>query len=101
MAKMTEAVVMLGPPNRGSKLAHLGRICPVRIFNASLADMTTNVDSLVLNIPVPPFLSPIGIVAGKFDEKVALDSTPLPAGQPRHRRLHPIRDCASRATPCR
>ena len=92
MAKMTdaecrniEAVVMLGPPNRGSILAHLGKIDLVRAFNASLADMTTGPDSYVRNIPAPPFLPPVGIVAGRFDGKVAVDSTPLPEGQPCHR----------------
>lgn len=92
MAKMSEAecrnieaVVMLGPPNRGSILAHLGRIDIVRAFNASLADMTTDADSYVQNIPPPPFLPPVGIIAGRFDGKVALDSTPLPENQSCHR----------------
>lgn len=82
-----EAVVMLGPPNRGSILAHLGKLDLVRAFNASLADMTTDADSYVRNIPAPPFLPPVGIVAGRFDGKVALDSTPLPEGQPCHRAI--------------
>lgn len=94
MAKMSEtecrnieAVVMLGPPNRGSMLAHLGKIDFVRAFNASLADMTTDADSYVRNIPPPPFLPPIGIIAGRFDGKVALTSTLLPEDQPCHRAI--------------
>ena len=85
MAKMTaaecrriEAVVMLGPPNRGSALANLGKIGIVRAFNASLADMTTDADSYVRNIPSPRFLPPVGIVAGRFDGKVSPESTLLP-----------------------
>ena len=89
MAKMTEAecrkieaVVMLGPPNRGSILAHLGKNALVRRFNASLADMAPDPDSYVRNIPAPPFLPPVGIIAGRFDGKVALQNTALPEGQP-------------------
>lgn len=85
MAKMSEAecrnieaVVMLGPPNHGSILAHLGKGDLVRLFNASLADMSTDPDSYVRNIPAPPFLPPVGIIAGRFDGKVSLDSTLLP-----------------------
>ena len=94
MAKMSEtecrnieAVVMLGPPNRGSILAHLGKIDLVRTFNSSLADMVTDADSYVRNIPTPPFLPPVGIIAGRFDGKVALGSTPLPEGQMCHRTI--------------
>lgn len=76
------AIVMLGPPNRGSILAHLGRNAVARRLNASLADMTTGRDSYVRNIPAPPFLPPVGIVAGRFDGKVALENTLLPDGQP-------------------
>ena len=92
MAKMSEAecrkieaIVMLGPPNQGSVLANLGRNKLVRAFNASLADMTTDRDSYVRNIPPPPFLPPVGIIAGRFDGKVALRNTALPDGQPYQR----------------
>ena len=88
MAKMSEAecrkieaIVMLGPPNQGSVLASLGRNGLVRSFNASLADMTTDRNSFVRNIPPPPFLPPVGIIAGRFDGKVALRNTALPDGQ--------------------
>ena len=74
-----EAIVMLGPPNRGS----------VAGINASLADMTPAPDSYVRSIPPPPFLPPVGIVAGQYDGKVALDSTLLPDGQPCERIIVP------------
>lgn len=77
-----EAIVMLGPPNRGSGLAYLGKSKVARGINASLADMTPTSDSYVQNIPPPPFLPPVGIIAGKFDGKVALSSTLLPDGLP-------------------
>ena len=111
MAKMTEAecrrvdaAVMLGPPNRGSMLAHLGKIDLVRAFNASLADMTTDADSYVMNIPAPPFLPPVGIIAGRFDGKVALRNTALPDGQSYQRTVvdctHPgLRDPGNTLSP--
>ena len=80
-----EAVVMLGPPNRGSVLANFGKNEFVRVFNASLADMATDRDSYVKHIPAPRFLPPVGIVAGRFDGKVALRNTALPDGQPYQR----------------
>lgn len=83
------AVVMLGPPNRGSILAYLGKGRIAGGINASLADMTPDPDSYVRNIPPPPFLPPVGIVAGKYDGKVALSSTLLPDGQPCERIVVP------------
>ena len=92
LAQMTEAecrsidaVVMLGPPNRGSILAAFGANALVRRVNASLGDMTTEADSFVNHLPPPLFLPPVGIVAGRFDGKVALDNTRLPEGQPYER----------------
>ena len=89
LAKMTEddcrrieTIVMLGPPNRGSVLAYFGKSRAARGVNASLGDMTTSPDAYVRNIPPPPFLPPVGIVAGRFDGKVALRNTLLPDGQP-------------------
>jgi pimeloyl-ACP methyl ester carboxylesterase len=84
-----DAIVMLGPPNRGSVLAYLGKNKLARGINASLADMTPSPDSYVRNIPPPPFLPPVGIVAGKYDGKVALSSTLLPDGQPCRRTIVP------------
>ena len=92
LAQMTEAecrnidaVVMLGPPNRGSILAALGANALVRRVNASLGDMTTDENSFVNNLPPPAFPPPVGIVAARFDGKVALDNTGLPDGQPYER----------------
>jgi len=51
--------------------------------------MTPDPDSYVRNLPFPPFLPPVGIVAGKYDGKVALSSTLLPDGQPCERIIVP------------
>ncbi len=84
-----EAVIMLGPPNQGSVLAYFGDIRAARGINASLGDMTPSQDSYVRNIPPPPFLPPVGIVAGKYDGKVALGSTLLPDSLPCERTVVP------------
>ena len=84
-----EAIVMLGPPNRGSILAYFGNSKAARGLNASLGDMTTSPDAYVRNIPPPPFLPPVGIVAGRFDGKVALRNTLLPDGLPCKRTIVP------------
>ena len=84
-----EAIVMLGPPNRGSVLAYLGKSKLARDINSSLADMMPTPDSFVRNIPPPPFLPPVGIVAGQYDGKVELSSTLLPDGQPCERTIVP------------
>ena len=84
-----DAVVMLGPPNRGSVLAYLGKSKAARGINASLADMTPEPDSYVHSIPPPPFLPPVGIIAGKYDGKVALSSAVMPDGQPCKRMIVP------------
>ena len=78
-AKRIRAIVMLGPPNQGSGLAYLGKIPGVRTVNASLKDMTPEEDSYTMNIPPPVWLPPVGIIAGRHDGKVSLDSTRLPS----------------------
>jgi len=87
MAEMTpeecrriESVVMLGPPNRGSRLAWFGRIFPFSLCNVSLGDMVPG--SPALDIPQPADLPPVGIIAGKRDGKVAFEATTLPDGMP-------------------
>lgn len=87
LAKMTESecraidsVVMLGPPNKGSLLALFGELGFVKEFNRSLADMVPGSDAL--RIPKPPYLPPVGIIAGTRDGKVSLESTGLPDGLP-------------------
>ena len=85
MAAMTEAecrriraIVMLGPPNRGSGLAYFGEIPGVSAINASLQDMTPSESSFVSMIPDPAWLPPVGIIAGRYDGKVAKENTLLP-----------------------
>lgn len=87
--RRVEAIVMLGPPNRGSVLAFFGKSKVARGINASLADMTPTPDSYVRNIPPPPFLPPVGIIAAKFDGKVTLGNTFLPDGLPCERIVVP------------
>lgn len=76
------AIVMLGPPNRGSHLAYFGKMPLVSEINASLQDMTPSDDSFVSTIPAPPWLPPVGIIAGKYDGKVAMEDTWLPEPLP-------------------
>ena len=91
LAQMTDeecrritAIVMLGPPNRGSRLAYPGKLAPVRWFNPSLGDMAPDDDSYVMNIPAPAWLPPVGIIAGKYDGKVSIEASHLPDGMPHH-----------------
>ena len=81
-AQRIQAIVMLGPPNRGSALAYLGKIPAVKDVNASLEDMIPEMDSYVMNIPAPVWLPPVGIIAGNRDGKVTVESTHLPESQP-------------------
>jgi pimeloyl-ACP methyl ester carboxylesterase len=76
------AVVMLGPPNSGSKLAWFGKLPIVRKLNRSLGDMAPEEEAYGKSIPLPPWMPPIGIVAGQYDGKVAVKDTFLPAGIP-------------------
>jgi len=71
-------IVMLGPPNRGSSLAYFAVLPLVSDFNASLADMMPNEASYVSNLKEPPYMPPVGIIAGNMDGKVSIDSTRLP-----------------------
>lgn len=89
MANMTEAecrrisaIVMLGPPNRGSVLAYFGKVPGVSAVNKSLRDMAPDAHSFVSNIAAPPWLPPVGIIAGLHDGKVALENTRLPEPLP-------------------
>ena len=75
-----DSIVMLGPPNRGSLLALIGKAEPVRSLNVSLGDMAPGSDAL--RIPVPHYLPPVGIIAGTLDGKVPFESTALPDGLP-------------------
>ena len=88
MAEMTEAecrrikaIVMLGPPNRGSIWANIGGrlLSPI---NFSLQDMSLDAESFVNTIRPPALLPPVGIIAGQHDGKVALEDTKLPEPLP-------------------
>ena len=70
------AVVMLGPPNRGSRLAVPGKFRGAAKINASLGDMAPGAKAL--EIPPPAFLPVVGIIAGNFDGKVKPADTALP-----------------------
>ena len=85
------SIVMLGPPNKGSRLAYLGEIPGVRDWNLSLGDMTPEETSYVMNIPEPAWLPPTGIIAGKRDGKVAVEDTHLPEPLPFE---HIVVDCS-------
>ena len=76
--KRIEAIVMLGPPNHGSKLAYLGKIPGIRQINQSLGDMAPTEDNYALKLPRPQWIPPIAILAGKYDGKVSMESTHLP-----------------------
>ncbi len=65
--------VMLGTPNQGSGWAYFGRIQPVINMNRALQDMIPG--SQALDIPFPPVPVPVGVIAGKFDGKVACRRT--------------------------
>lgn len=75
--KRISSIVMLGPPNKGSKLAFFSKIPLFDQFNRSLGDMIPG--SRELAIPAPPEgLPPVGIIAGTRDGKVSYQSTALP-----------------------
>ncbi len=89
MAQMSEAecrrisaIVMLGPPNRGSVLAYIGELPGVEYINASLQDMSPDDDSFVSQNPAPTWLPPVSIIAGRYDGKVAIENTRLPEPLP-------------------
>lgn len=71
------AIVMLGPPNRGSKLAYFSKLPLFHIFNRSLGDMIPGNRELAIPIPDEGY-PPIGIIAGTKDGKVSYHSTALP-----------------------
>ena len=81
-AKRIAAIVMLGPPNKGSLWAYLAKLPLVAQLNESLGDMTPEADSYTMNIPPPAWLPPVGIIAGRRDGKVALEDTGLPPPLP-------------------
>lgn len=85
LANMTEeecrqidSVVMLAPANQGSDLAAIGKL--IYPNDKSLGDMIPG--SEALNIPLPPYYPPVGIVAAKYDGKVSFKKTTIPGNVP-------------------
>jgi hypothetical protein len=69
-------VVMLAPPNRGSRKAR--RLAPVfGRWVKPLADLSNSADSAVNQMGVPAGVE-IGIIAGAKDGKVRVEDTHLP-----------------------
>ena len=77
---LLDAVIMLGPPNLGSAWAYVGDNPVVRCLHASLGDMTPEKESVTLNIAPAPRFPDIAVIAGKYDGKVSIANTHLPAG---------------------
>ena len=75
-------IVMLGPPNQGSRMAD--RFAPwLTWFSNPLPDLTTDEGGTSRSIPTPPGI-PIGIIAGDRDGLVSVAETHL-AGEREHR----------------
>jgi len=70
-------VVMLAPPNSGSKMADVFSKFEIanNILGPALRQLTTHKKSLPKSIPTPDY--EVGIIAGKFDGKVSIKSTKL------------------------
>lgn len=70
-------VVMLAPPNQGSRAADLWlqNVRTEHILGPALKQMSTQEDSLVNNLPAPDY--PLAIIAGKWDGKVSVEQTRL------------------------
>ncbi|MBP6859261.1 MAG: alpha/beta fold hydrolase [Candidatus Magasanikbacteria bacterium] len=70
-------VVMLAPPNKGSETAD--KWANNRFVNffmgPALRELTTNENSFVNKLPLPNY--DVGIIAGKYDEKVSQERTAL------------------------
>ncbi len=71
-------VVMLAPPNHGSDLAAkwVAHFAPAPYLVRPLPDLSSTAEAPVHRLPVPAGFE-IGIIAARFDSKVALDSTHL------------------------
>ncbi len=70
-------LVMLAPPNKGSKLADrwIGSAFIGRIMGPALEELTTDEKSLVNTLPIPTY--EVGIIAGANDEKVSPEQAQL------------------------
>lgn len=70
-------VIMIAPPNKGSKLADYLSSFPMlnTILGPALKQLRTGKKSLPNKIVPPGY--PVGIIAGKYDEKVPVESAKL------------------------
>ncbi|MCX6733792.1 MAG: alpha/beta fold hydrolase [Candidatus Peregrinibacteria bacterium] len=70
-------VIMIAPPNKGSKLADYLSSFPIlnTILGPALKQLSTKKNSLPNKIIPPKY--PVGIIAGKYDEKVPMESAKL------------------------
>lgn len=70
-------VVMLAPPNKGSKWADFFSAVPIlgKILGPALKQLTTNKKSLPNTLPLPNY--ELCIIAGKYDKKVPIESAKL------------------------
>ena len=70
-------VVMIAPPNQGSDTAD--RLSQYKVVNyvmgPALIELRTDADSLANSIPLPQVQ--YGVIAGEYDEKVAVERTKL------------------------
>lgn len=70
-------VIMIAPPNKGSKLADYLSSFPIliTILGPALKQLSTAKNSLPNKIVPPQY--PVGIIAGKYDEKVPVESAKI------------------------
>ncbi len=70
-------VVMLAPPNQGSKYADRWSKLPLSslIFGQALAQMTSDTNSMPNTLPEPDY--EVGVIAGQKDGKVTIEQTKL------------------------
>lgn len=75
--KSVGSLIMLAPPNQGSKLAALSvKVFPViKSFIKPLAELSSDKNAYVHQVPVPKIK--VGIIAGKYDAKVPPESARL------------------------
>lgn len=70
-------VVMIAPPNQGAKLTdYLSKSSIINfILGPALKQLSTTKESLPKTLPSPEY--EVGIIAGKYDKKVSIESTKL------------------------
>lgn len=75
--EQVKRVVMIAPPNQGSKTADkwLAKKVGKKVLGQALEDLGTHHGSLANSIPAPSY--EVGIIAGAYDEKVDVERTKL------------------------